>query len=162
MVIDAVIDAEPLMKKYVSVRVLWTDIMASTINCFRGTTHEDAFLIDHDGLLKLTCTATKAWLKTQLHDGRTLFDIWIKPELELNKETAYVRRAARGELARDDVSWLLAAGEPRARPVADQGAAIGRPAEVFPLNTTAVHLFSDAPPVADLRRRGAGVRCCSG
>ncbi len=155
------IDAEPLIKKYVSIRVLWTDIMASTINYFRGTTHENTFCIYRDALSQLTCTATKAWLKTKLHAGCTWFDIWITPELELNKEAAYAGRPVGNspEMMPLDCSLLADLGHDLSRHVrVTKEPGVGRPAEVFPLNTTAADLFSDAPPVANLRRRGAGVR----
>ena len=66
--------------------------MASTIEAFRGTKHEKTFRIYHDALSQLTAEDTKAWLKTKTHEGRTWFDIWITPVLDLNKDTAYEGR----------------------------------------------------------------------
>ena len=86
------IDAESAMHKYVSIQVLWAQIMASTINCFAGTTHEKTFRIYHDALSQLTCEATKVWLRTKQHEGRTWFDIWVTPELDLNRGTVYAGR----------------------------------------------------------------------
>ena len=57
-----------------------------------GTKHEKTFRIYHDALSQLTAEDTKAWLKTKTHEGRTWFDIWITPVLDLNKDTAYEGR----------------------------------------------------------------------
>ena len=88
----AEIDKTSKMKKSMSIRTLWEQVMASTIEAFHGTKHEKTFRIYHDALSQLTAEDTKAWLKTKTHEGRTWFDIWITPVLDLNKDTAYEGR----------------------------------------------------------------------
>jgi predicted flap endonuclease-1-like 5' DNA nuclease len=86
------IDESTGMRANVSIRTLWTSVMESTVECFRGTTHEKTFRIYHDALSQLTADETKTWLKTQFHEGRSWFDIWITPLHGLNDGTCYAGR----------------------------------------------------------------------
>jgi hypothetical protein len=86
------IDKTPAMQKYVSIQTLWTDVMDSTVEGFRGTTHENDFRIYHDALSQLTADATKEWLKTKHHGERSWFDIWITPLEGLNAGTCFFGR----------------------------------------------------------------------
>ena len=86
------IDKTPAMQKYVSIQTLWTDVMDSTVEGFRGTTHENDFRIYHDALSQLTADATKEWLKTKRHGDRSWFDIWITPLEGLNAGTCFFGR----------------------------------------------------------------------
>lgn len=64
---EAKIDESPQMKKHVCITTVWKKVVENTAKAFRGTKHENDFMIYHDALVLLTAKTTVEWLKKQMH-----------------------------------------------------------------------------------------------
>ena len=67
------------MSKFVCVTELITHIFAETGKAFKGTKHEDTYLVYHDALSQMTDKDSKAWMEKE-----GLLHRWIRPVLGLN------------------------------------------------------------------------------
>ena len=64
-----------------------------TSKMFEGTAHALDCMFSHDALSLLTAIETVQWMKDNRHtDGRTYYELWLKPLHGLNAGTDYADR----------------------------------------------------------------------
>ena len=84
-----VIAATSFLSGYVCITVMITHIIVESAALFVGTPHEHDWVFYHDALSQLTAHETIEWMKTQMFDGVSYYDRWIKPMDGLSSGTVY-------------------------------------------------------------------------
>ncbi len=84
---EMVVAASTALSRFASVKHLVHHIVRASASVMVGTKYADSWYWYHDALPQLTAKCTIAWL-----DSVGLLDRWIRPELGLNKGTAFAGR----------------------------------------------------------------------
>ena len=99
---EAAIGKAKALRKHECVTHLWLHVLQETASVFRGTTHEDTWMVYHDALTHLTDKSTAEWMRTHDIDGaatteeeQAIFRRWVLPVYGLNNDIGGGRYASR-------------------------------------------------------------------